>query len=73
MICGTKEEAEEALGKLHKEMSYKFCPLVKGYCVANCASYHEGRIQGPHTKGYTVWEPSCSSPIITGVIYIEEG
>lgn len=73
MLCESKGEAEGALARLRSAMSHKFCPLTKTNCCPHCMSYYEGRVFGPNLdKRFSVVEPSCSSPVVTGIIHMGE-
>jgi len=72
MIKKTEQAAIKELDRLRRQLAIKRCPLLGGKpCLDNCVSYEDGRYNKRGENEYTVYGPSCSNMIITGMVYVE--
>lgn len=49
---------ETKLREMVKEMTGKYCPIMKGECQTNCVHFSGGHVFGTG-EGYSIRSPSC--------------
>lgn len=69
----TVEAAEKAAKNMNIEMAKKFCPLIKGQCRQDCASFAKARVhEFKHSNHKArVRQPRCDNALVHGVIELD--
>lgn len=73
IVYFTKEAAEEAVERIFKKDSEKFCPLIKSNCREDCVSRVRPQVRNAGYKSgkYTVHNYRCVNALVNGVLEVE--
>lgn len=70
-----EEDARTRLEVLETDLktyrSHIFCPLTKDRCRVDCAALLEPRLHKNMQDLWTVYPSRCESPLVTGVLSVE--